>query len=322
LRYIFFLLFLYNITLFSSEIVHVKISKIHGLVSFAHSLSNLPYNVKSYKTLYLKHYPKSSLTEIKNNTQKIYNTKVYNYIKQQSSFSLSITELQKRVLGDARFQNTKDINNYFLSLKNIMPRYEELIYDDSLKKLTEIKKQIKLLLLQTNYNHLIIRAAKFYGVKETDIPPVYLSLTPITQGKTTTAYMLGNVESIGILINKQRLNLPWLLSATLFHEIMHLFYKQNYNEIKDLLYQNNFVTYQNQKVFNESLATAFGAGWAFYKLTRKQSNGMWYNNQLYDKTAKSIYMMLSRYMQADKKLDDSFIQKMYENYQNLVLLHK
>lgn len=307
-----------NTLLFSSNIVDIKISKIHGLVSFVYSLSDLKYSVKSYKKIYLQHYDAKSLDKPRLVVRKIYQAKIYNYksetslyhvIKEESVFVSSVSELEKNILKYKTSLTTDEIRSYFSYLKHFLPIYETLIYNDSLTKLQDVKSKIQTIMTNSNYDSLINQAASFYGVRAEDVPKIYLSLYPITQGNRTLAFMLGDVESIGVLVNRKKLNLFWLLSATIFHEIAHTLYKQNFDEIKQLLYRNKLAKYKDQKTFNESLATAFGAGWAFYRLTRLQSNGSWYNNNTYDKTAKYIYPMLSEYMIKRKKIDNNFVRK-------------
>ena len=308
------LITLFSTVVFAKPLVQVEISKVHGLVSFVHSLGGLPYSVKSYKKIYLKKYPNKNFSKLHKNLSKIYRTKIYNLIKKKSTFARSIKDLQERILREKSSISKAELREYFRYLKSYEASYHELIYDDSLAKLQSVKLKIEALMIKTNYDKLIQRAAFFYGVKKEDIPTLYLSLYPITQGNNTLAFMLDNVESIGVLVHKKKLNLEWLLSATIFHEIVHTFYKQNYDEIKQHLYRNKFIKYKQQKVFNESLATAFGAGWAFYQLTHLQSNGRWYNNKVYDKTAKKIYPLLSKYMKNSRKMDNEFVKKVQVIY--------
>jgi hypothetical protein len=80
------------------------------------------------------------------------------------------------------------------------------------------------------------------------------------------------------------------------------------------LYKNHFVKYKEQSTFNESIATSFGAGWAFHEMTGLQSNGSWYNNRVYDEMAKKVYPMLSSYVNKSKEIDNEFVRKCYEIY--------
>lgn len=316
---LFLLLFIACHTLlFSSNIVEVKISKIHGLTSFVQSLSGVGQTVKSYKSIYLEHYDANDLDTLKSIVEKVYLAKIYEYknetnlynvIKQQSSFINTVEELEEHVLKYKTSLSIAEIKSYFTFLERYLPIYEKLVFNDSITKLEDVKLRLEKFMATQNYDALIYKSANFYGVQNEDVAKITLSLYPITQGDSTLAFMLGNVESIGILVYRDKLNLQWLLSATIFHEIAHTFYKQNYDYIKQFLYKNNFKKYNEQTIFNESLATAFGAGWVFYELTSTQSNGRWYNNKTYDETAKSIYPLLSQYIKYGKKIDNEFVKK-------------
>lgn len=325
LKLVFFVFFFHSF-LFSSEIIEIKISKLHGLVSFVHALADLPYSVKAYKKIYLEKENTEELERLTFVLAKVYKAKIYAYqqdkslyhaIQRESAFINSIDALEERFSHYKVSLSQEILQEYFLFLRKFSILYEDLIYRDSIKKLEDVKVKLQKIMLDKNYDALIYQVAYFYGLPKSEIRTIYLSLYPIPHGDNTLAFMLGDVESIGVLVHKKKLNLEWLLSATIFHEIVHTFYQQNYDEIKKLLYANQFIKYADQKVFNESLATAFGAGWAFYKLTALQSNGRWYNNPIYNQTAKKIYPLLSFYMDNNKRIDNAFVQNMQKIYQEV-----
>lgn len=320
------LFFVFYSFVYSSDLLQVRISKIHGLITFVHSLSGQGHIVKSYKSIYENNIKNEEIKEFTEIVKKVYSAKIYGYkneiylynvIKEQSTFVTNLSQLQKIIAQYKTSISDLELDKYYTILKNKLPIYEKLIYNDSLLKLQARKQELEVLIRKSDFEQLIYSAAHFYGVANKDIKTIYLSLYPITQGRSTMAFMLGNVESIGVLVNKKKLNLHWLLSATVFHEIVHTFYKQNYENIKKILYENNFIKYKEQIIFNESVATAFGAGWAFYKLTGLQSNGSWYNNATYDSIAKKIYPVISQYINDSKEIDNDFVKRCYAIYKSL-----
>lgn len=324
------LLLFVSVNTFATQFVEIKISKLHGLISFSESLMKTAYSLKSFQNIYDDNYKdhklsSEQLSQMSNYYKAMKNKRVYGYknssniynmIKIESAFAQTLNELKEFTLSHRLAVNKKIVENYFESLSYFLPIYEKLIWNPNFKKLTQKSQAIEELMVKTDYDNMIIKAAKFYGVKKGEIDKVYLSLYPIPSGNKTLAFMLGNVESIGVLVNKPKSNISWLLSATIFHEIAHTLYAKKEKKI-DNFFSNSHHESTNKvkKIFNESVATAIGAGWAFFQVSGGlQSNGRWYNNKEYDRYAKIIYPTISKYITKNRTIDQKFINTIINLY--------
>ena len=314
----------------ASDYVEIKINKLHGLISFTESLVSTTYSLKSFKKTYNEKYQKDTqaqkkLSKYKTLYEKVKVSRIYNYkktvnlykmIKIESTFAKSLEELREMVFMHKTAIDKDKLREYFKLLKYFLPIYDELIWKKNYKKLISKAADIKELMIKSKYDLLIKRAARFYGLKSTQIETIYLSLYPIPSGNNTLAFMLGDVESIGVLTNKKKSNVMWLLSATVFHEIVHVFYDKQKKKIAS--YFKNYKrksTKKVEKIFNESMATSIGAGWAFYKVSNGLvANGAWYNNKEYNRFAKIIYPTVSEYLDNNKTMDREFFSKIINLY--------
>ncbi len=325
-----FLFLLQFFNLFASEYVEIKISKLHGLISFSESIMKTHYSLKSFQNIYIQKYGNNKLSQEKLfgltksydyiKTARVYeykkNINFYNMIKIESVVAENLDELKKISISYRNSVDEGSVNTYFEMLKYFLPIYEELIWNSNEQKLKLKGEEIKKAMDSADYDQLIVKAANFYGVKKNNIDKIYLALYPIPDGDKTLAFMLGNVESIGVLVNKPKSNITWLLSATIFHEIAHTIYDKNKEQIMSYFQNNKHASTQKVKnIFNESTATAIGAGWAFYEVSGGlHSNGKWYNNEEYDTFAKKIYPLVTKYISEKKSIDQSFIDSIVELY--------
>ncbi|MCK5294949.1 MAG: hypothetical protein KAJ49_09870 [Arcobacteraceae bacterium] len=309
-----FYLFIFFINLSASEFINIEINKNHGLLTFIESLSDVRYVSKAPKQLYIKNLnvDLKELKKLKFLNHKITRGAIYKYPYTRSFLEALYLEsinhktldtFQKKITSYRTSLKEQDIKRYFDYLKKYTPIYEKLIWDKSYKTLQKRKIKLNHLIQKHNYDKLIRKIAKFYKIPQDEIGLFNIALYPIPFGNNINAYRIKNIETVGVLVNKNQ-NLKWLLTATILHEISHtLYFKSNY--IKE-----NFIKYETKKdktTYQEIFATAIGAGWGYNKITNKISSTPWYNNKQYNRVSRKIYPKIKKYLDNNKTIDNDFV---------------
>ncbi|MDO8453811.1 MAG: hypothetical protein Q7S59_04510, partial [Sulfurimonas sp.] len=132
-----FLFLLQFLNLFASEYVEIKISKLHGLISFSESIMKTHYSLKSFQNIYNQKYGNNKLSQEKLfeltksydsiKTKRVYEYKkdinFYNMIKIESVVAKSLDELKKISISYRKSGDENSVNTYFEMLKYFLPIY-------------------------------------------------------------------------------------------------------------------------------------------------------------------------------------------------------
>lgn len=216
----------------------------------------------------------------------------------------NLDQLEIKILKYRTSMKRSDLKEYFQLLRQLLPKYEKIIWNKTYSKLVDTKKKLTALMIKYNYDNIIKKVIKFYGINEHKVSVFEIGLYPISSGNNINAYRIKNIETVGVLVNKNQ-NLHWLLTATILHEISHTIY------FNSKLVKNNFSLKdkQDKQILIEGFATVIGAGWGYKQLTGKLYKGKWYNNNNYDKFAKTIFTDVEYYLNHNMTMDKQLIKK-------------
>lgn len=296
----------------------MHVNQTHSLIAFVESLSDVKYASKIPKEIYLADYKNDEefINKLKAIHKKLNKKAIYKHKKTKSLLeaiyieslkSKNLNQLKTKIFAYKTSMKKNELEKYFHYLNQLLPKYEKSIWVKEYDKLISKKNEIMQLMNKHNYDRLIQKVAHFYHVDSEKMDKIDIAFYPIPSGDNVNAYRIKNLETVGVLVNKNQ-NLQWLLSATILHEISHTIYsksqivKQNFN-IKNRHKRSNIV---------ESMATSIGAGWGYEQISGKLATIKWYNNKTYDKLAKIIYPTLKIYLDNDKKLDKNLIKYVKE----------
>lgn len=298
--------------------VNLHISKTHSLITFVESLSDVKYASRIPKKIYLNKYKNDTklIKNLKHLHLKIRRTSIYKYKKSknllealyiESLKSKNINQLESRISAYSTSMKKMELEKYFIILKKLMPKYEQSIWLNDYNKLVSKKNKLLKLMNKHNYDSLIKKIAHFYGADIKKIDKIDVALYPISYGNNINAYRIKNLETIGVLVNKNQ-NLKWLLSAIILHEISHTLY------FNSRIVKKNFSFKDKRQKLNiiEGMATSIGAGWGYQQISGKVTRTAWYNNKNYDKLARIIYPRLKVYLDSNKQMDKDFIKYVKE----------
>ncbi|MFK5985949.1 MAG: hypothetical protein QM479_11065 [Pseudomonadota bacterium] len=316
-----------------ASLLEVRINKMHGLVLFIESIAEVKQRAPAHKKIYIAAYAKNKKIEAYRKElisihKKFYASKIYGYPKTtrfmsaimiETTFAKTLAELKNKVMVDHNFSfNKKILQRYFELLDTFLPIYESLIWDKSYADMLETKTRIEKIIAKKDISGMIRTAAIFYLRNPNNLKTFHLNLHPVPKGKSTKAFRIENTASIGVVLGgkrKTQMNLKWLLSSTIFHEICHDLYGPNKQRIKKIFAKYSSATAKRVKnIINESLATSIGAGWVFHRLTGANAKNSWYNNKEYNLFAKALYKDVSDYLNHGKALDDQFVQLAITHY--------
>lgn len=310
-RVFLFILFLYS-SLFSSELIKISINKNHNLIVFAESLSDTKYVSDIPKKIFLKSNSTFDLKTFKTLHKKVSKSRIYKHNQTKSLLeALYINSLkhssfkgfQTDMLAYKTSLNKQVLKSYFKSLKRLEKIYTKLIWDKEYKKLKYKKHQLEKIIKKSNYKNLILKIAKFYGVKKQNLKTMQIALYPLSKASNFRAFSIKNIETIGLYPHKRQ-NLKWLLTATVLHEISHTIYFKS-----DIVRKSfNIKNKKDRLKIIESFATAIGAGWGYEKLSGKVLYKFpWYNNKTYDKLSKRLFVKIKPYLDNNKTIDKNII---------------
>jgi hypothetical protein len=340
--------FLSTSQLFGAEIqIQIHTSKIHGLLVWAQTVAGYPHRSETLK----EHFESSRFKTARNQKliQKFhdasraleisYDFPGYPQSRKQSQdlekifmiqagASSSIGELRSRTSGlipGAQHQALIE------SLEQLLPIYQELVWDPHLPKLLEYKAKMTELFNRVDVPKMLDQAATFYRSEWPIEVPFVVSFYPIPGKNHGSGENLGHFQSVGILLGREDVVGTF---GVIFHELCHALYnaqspQTQYEFEKAFLGVPSESRLQAYHFINEGLATALGNGWAYSKADGNIDEQGWYNDPYIETYARALFPKVTDYVEKGKAWDLNFVRhavKVFEEklptahleYQNLL----
>lgn len=303
-----------------------RVSRVHGLLNFAQTISGDQHRSKTLKEVFdkstqaaanqaaVERFKKASArldagwTFPGFPTDRVVGQSLEELLLVQSALSADLDDFARRAQG---LMPPSELAAYLAALKALGPVYETLVWGPSLSKLNALKDGLVSQAKSKDLSSLFAKAAVFYRAQWPEGLPLTIALYPIpgAQG-SSSAESLNGVESLGVLVDRERGGDEF---GVLFHELSHTLYEAQTAE-----FQNEWESYFRGSasesaepayvLINEAIATALGNGWAQEKIGSPRT-GQWYDDASIDTFAHELYPMVKAYVEVPRPLDKEFAQK-------------
>jgi len=305
--------------------IEYKISYPHGLFKFALTVGGSSHESQ---TLYKLADEKKFFSSIDQNDlkdlqeaiyflEKSYPVEIGNNISQnlmdlytiRSIQSIDLNDFFERAIGILPLQIEK---RFFDILKKIEPFYKKEIWNSSMSPLLSIRRSFDRSSEELNLEQFFNTMKIFYGSVWPSSQKFYVGLHPIP-GKDghTTAQSIGIVESVGLLTQETDLHGRF---GVIIHEMAHSIYREQTVETIEnwktwLESTNSKYTRVFKANVNEAIATAIGNGYVYEKLSGIIDMTPWYNDDVIEPIARTIYPLVKEYLNQNKAVDLQFFKK-------------
>lgn len=331
-----FCLILMSMIVFASNLnIQYRKSRIHSLVIFSYSLSEVRGFSPAIKEAFLKSsFYNEQVKLIIDEQQKLnehlavyaeykdpgvyYGDEfiVKNLIEVQASLSKDLDDLSGRTRGLLPVEiHQKFINN----LRKLEPVFESFLwrpYEKELQKMVDFYSRKS---SEWKLDEMFKKAKTFYGSYWDDSIPFDIVLYPIPPGSHhSNAKSFGAFESVGIIIDEKDIVGR---VGVIFHEICHSLYSAQPAELKESL--NHSLKIRSQNPFeagaatylNEILATVLGNGIVYEKIMGEVDKANWYNVAYINWGARDILDLTKKYLAEGKQIDEKYLKSLQDSFQ-------
>jgi len=246
-------------------------------------------------------------------------TQAWQLLKLAASNSSDIDDFSSRIMG---MLPVSDLVNLVESLNALEEVHEQLVWQPNEVKLKVFLEKLRSEAQKGDFQNDFQQAAKFYSSTWNHSIPFKVHILPMPAmegGVYEIATPEGNTLTYSIAMRKDR-DLAKDLGV-IFHELCHVLYKNQASEIQHEQ-EKIFLSHPSQyktsayKVLDEALATALGQGWYYKQLTGKLDTNMWYAVEQVNNVGKAIYTLVEEFVDANKALDASFVNRYLELYES------